>query len=671
MTPPPLPLRRPAPPSFRGWGARLAALLLLLPTAARALDTGEWALRQTFTLESAGLVKFSLSPATLDHARPDLADLRMLDAAGREVPYALVRPGEVQPRPVSPRQFHADLTTDATVLTIETGTTEPLLTVTVATPGTAFVKPVRIERSDDGRAWEPVADGVPVFRQNGAAGLTLDLGQRPAAFLRLTVDDRRSPPVPFTGAVLLAGAAAEAPVEPVAVNITARDELPGETVLTLDLGAAHLPLASLTFVADDPWFTRNLTVAARELRDDTVVERPLTNGTIYRIAVDGLTPAARLVVPTGPGPMPRELIVHIDNGDSPPLAVTTVRGARHPIWLVFNAAAPGTFTLLLGQTHAAAPRYDLPAPAIAYTAIPLTPAALSPPAANPGYHPPEALANLALDGAPFEPKGWLWRKPVVLTSPGAQQLELDLDVLAQARSDLADLRLLVEGRQIPYLVEHTTLARPVPLVPVPANDPTSPRLSRWQLKLPRAGLPLTHLTLTSPTLLFQRHVRLYEIRSDDRGAAFEVTLAAADWQHTPGQPGAALRFTLSDRPQTDALWLQTDNGDNPPLVLAGAQAWNPVVRLLFKAAPDRTPALYYGETETAAPRYDLSLVANQLFNAEKSAARLGPAEALGPTAWSGGFSTSLGGPFFWCALVLVVALLLWTVARLLPKPPAG
>jgi hypothetical protein len=668
MTPLTLPPRRPRPERQR-W-ASLAAALLLVPAAARALDATAWSQRQTFTLAAPGLVKLALPADTLDRARTDLADLRILDAAAREVPYALVRPSAMQPLSVVPQQFRAALTAEATVLTLATGTAQPLLAVTLATPNRAFVKPVRVELSSDGNTWEQVADAVPLFRQNGAEQLTLVLPRRTAAWVRLTVDDRREPAVPFTGATLLAGEARPAATAPVAVRRAAIDELPGETVLTLDLGAAHLPLTALSFTATDPLFTRNFTVTVRELINDTVVERPLARGTIYRIALAGLAPAERLTVPLAITAPTRELMVHLDNGDSPPLAFTAVGAERQPVLLVFNATTPGPHTLLLGQPQATAPRYDLPANAADYDHLPIASVALSPVAANPDYRAPETLASVALEGAPLDPQGWAWRKPIALAAAGVQQLELDLDVLAQARGDFADLRLLHAGHQVPYLLERTSLVRPLPLALVSANDPKQPRLSRWQLRLAHAGLPLARLTLASGTTLFQRHLRLYERLTDERGSVSEITLAAAEWTHTPSRPNSTLTLTLAATPRTDTLWLETDNGDNPPLALSEAQAWHPVIRLLFKAAPDAAPTLYYGQRETNAPRYDLNLVAGQLFTAEKNLARLGIAEELNPRAWPTAFMSRSGGVLFWGALILVVGLLFVVVVRLLPKPPA-
>jgi hypothetical protein len=192
-------------------------------------------------------------------------------------------------------------------------------------------------------------------------------------------------------------------------------------------------------------------------------------------------------------------------------------------------------------------------------------------------------------------------------------------------------------------------------------------VSRWQIKLPRAALPLTHLTLSSATPLFQRHLRVFEKVADDRGNTYERPLASAEWRHTPDDR-RTLTFALNRAPTTDTLFLETDNGDNPPIAIGGVSAAYPVTRLLFKS--DTPPALYYGNPQAMAPRYDLALVAGRILTAEKGVAGLGPEEKLKADGWAqGAFGGGRGSVVFWAVLALVVVVLLGVVAKLLPKPP--
>lgn len=642
----------------------LALGYAVLAAHVHALEPTEWKHRQALKVEAPGIVRVEIPAETLDAARADWGDLRIIDPGGQEVAYTLRRGTRPVVRPIAPKSFRSTLTPDATQLALEIGELADA-EVRLETPAGDFIKSAKIETSADGRTWQLAEAGLPVFRQRGVEQLRIHAGAR---FVRITLDDSRTRPVPFTGAKVLPGNAAETVALPLAAKIARREEFAGETVLTLELEAAHAPLDSLVISTPERLFTRRVSVGVRELRDEAAVERTMANGTVFKIATDEGARGANARVALDFTAPTRELSVHIANDDSPPLAITGVQVSRFEVMAYFDAATAGDYTLLSGHPQAPAPRYDVAGIRLgqATRAIAVTPGPL---AANPGYRAPEALAGTALPGAALDPAPWGYRKPVQFARAGVQQLELDLDVLVHARPGLADLRLVRDGAQIPYLLERPALSRSLDLAVAAADEPKRPRVSRWQIKLPRAALPLGSLTLSSPTALFQRHLRVFENITDDRGNRYERPLASAEWSHTPDDR-RTLTLALNSAPATDALFLETDNGDNPPIALGGVSAAYPVTRLLFKS--DTPPALYYGNPQAMAPRYDLALVARQILAAEKGVAGLGPEEKLKPDGWAqGAFGGGRGGVVFWVVLAMVVIVLLGVVAKLLPKPPGA
>lgn len=666
-----------------------AAILLLLACSTHAATLTQWRHRQPLTVERGGVVSATLPPETLDAAKPDLADLRVLDPAGREVPFLAVRPRRSAVVPVRAGDFRTTLTNSATQILIAGDRDVPLELVTLETPAGGFIKSARVETSADGTEWRTDAADVPIFRQAGAERLTLRCGTGP--FVRITIDDSRSAPVPFTGARFVPQAAALPAAQPLAARVSRREEFAGETVLTIDLGAAHVTLAAITFTTPEPLFTRTVRVTTRELRDEAAIERTLATGTIFRVAFEGATQVSTLEVPLEFDAPARELLVHVDNGDSPPIELTGVALTAWPARIAFNASVPGSFALLSGNPQAVAPRYDVAALAAELGRATLPAVNVGPLTTNPDYRRPETLADTPLLGAAIDPKPWRYRKGVRLAAPGVQQLELDLDVLAHAQPGFADLRLVRDGAQVPYLLERPALSRPIELALRPADDPKRPQISRWQITLPREGLPLTRLALTSTTPLFQRHLRLFEQITDKRGNSYERTLATLDWSRTPGDSRPAV-LTLAHRPATGTLLLETHNGDNPPIALGAATGAHAVTRLLFKtesapvvagresgttratgaSAPSfgRPVELYYGNAQVAAPRYDLALVASQILSAEKGVATLEPEEKAQADGWAAtALAGARGGWLFWGMLALVVIVLLVVVAKLLPKPP--
>jgi hypothetical protein len=644
---------------------RVLGLLLssaFLASASHALEPTEWKNRQTLKVEASGLVSVTLPDETIDAARLDRGDLRLLNPSGQEVAFLLRQGTRPAVHPIRAKSFRSSLTPTTTQLTLETSDS-PVTAVILETPTADFVKSARLETSPDGITWQVSETGAPLFRQRGAEQLRL---LTTARFVRITLDDTRSRPVPFTGALIIPAGSLELPTRPVSTRIARREEFAGETVLTLELAAAHVPLESLQISSSDRLFTRRVNLGVRELRDESAVERTAASGTIFNLAVDNRERTTHGSVALDFSAPSRELTVHILNEDSPPLAISGVLVSRYEVTLTFDATTPGDYTLLSGHAQTSSPRYDLSGIRVGKTAsmFALVPGALTP---NPGYRVPEALAGATPLGATLDPSPWSYRKAVRLTAGGVQQLELDLDVLVHAQPGFADLRLVRDGTQIPYLVERPALSRSLDLTASPMPDPKRPQLSRWEIKLPRPGLPLTKLTLTSATALFQRQLRLFEKITDDRGNSYERPLASAAWSHTPGET-RSLTVALGATPTTDTLLLETDNGDNPAIALGSIAAAYPVTRLLFKT--ESPPTFYYGNREVPAPRYDLALVATQLLAAEKTLATLGPEEKARPEGWSP-TRGQYAGVLFWSVLALVVIALLTIVAKLLPKAPTG
>jgi hypothetical protein len=627
----------------------------------------EWLHEQYFEASAPGLVKLSLPMATLDAARPALEDLRLYDNAGVEVPYLIERPRPVRKVTQAAKSFQVSVNSATTVLTLETGLAQPLNGVTLETPAGTFLKAVQIEGSPDSQHWQTLARGLPIFHQNGGASqlrLAVPAGVWP--WLRLTVDDRRSQPIPFTGARVHAAAVEPVPVDIVSVITASRYENPGQTRVTLNLGAANLDLAALEIDTPEPLFTRSVTLAVPQVSEDTIREQPLAHGVIYRVAVEGQPSSSNLTVPVGTTVRSRELLLLIENQDSPPLPITAVRAERRPVYLVFLARSAGTYHLLTGNSRCAAPNYDLAALGANLKSIAVSPLKPSPVADNPSYHASEVLAGIQDGGSTLDVSAWKYRKPVKANRAGAQRIELDLDVLSHAQPGFADLRLLRDGKQLPYILEATSISRLLTPTVTTASDKKDPTISRWIIKLPRHGLPITRLSCTARTALFQRELTLYEELTDDRGDKYRRSLGSATWVLTPDRTSKQCLLPLNGSPTSDTLVLETHNGDNPAIELEKFQAFYPATRVLFKAQPADELLLYYGNPQATSPRYDLSLVAGQLLAADQAEATAAAEEQL-KESWGEGHRPGQGGFVFWGVLAVVVVVLLIVISRLLPQ----
>jgi hypothetical protein len=646
----------------------LALLAFMYAGAAHAITPNEWRFRQTIEVPASGLIRVSLPNDTLDAARPNLEDIRLLDPAGHEVPYIIDRSLDEPESEIRPRDFQAQIESSMTRLRIETGTDATLRGVSLEAPGTGeFIKPVRIEGSHDGINWQLLVDHEPIFRlAGGATKLQVPLPRSSWPFLRVTIDDSRSAPVAFTGAQLRTGAVSS-PTESMPVSMKSRDENPGVTRLVLTLGATNLTPVALHIETTEPLFARPVTVALARINGDEVTEQPLVSAVVYRMDVNGKT-EARLDIPVDRQVDARELILFIQNGDSPPLGIAAVRGERRVVYLTFPAHEPGRYVMLTGNNQSAAPNYDLAALARDLKAARTTPLTASPVVANPDYQAADALAAVSFAGVKLDVGPWGYRKSLHVTKSGTQEVELDPDVLVHAGRDLADLRLMRDDRQIPFLLEKTSISRSVPLAQTSSNDPAKPNLSRWSLKLPRPGMPITRIVCTVGPGVFQRELRLSEATTDERGADYLINLGSIRVVQTD-QKAHEIGFQLDRPPATEMLSVETDNGDNPAIDLHNFRADYFVTRVIFKSPADSAAPfwLYYGNRDAASPHYDVTLVATELLHAERQTASAGAEEAVKPSTAAGDVLTGSSRYIFWGVLGLVVVGLLGLVARFVPK----
>ena len=647
----------------------LTVVVLALVVRAGPLATAEHRFQQDLTVARPGPVQIDLPIATLDAARSDLADLRLSDPAGSEVPFAIERTEPATPRLCQPESQTDTLEDQAMVFVLKTGTDDLITELEIDAGQQSFLTRALLEASDDGRGWRLLGRNLPLYDRGGqlrALRLNLPPGRYP--YLRLTLDRLNGRQVVLRRISLVTQPAQVGELESVAVRAVAREESAGETRLTLALPGANLHLAALQLTTPEPVFNRSIRIFYRAFEGDAIREVVVARQTIARPGrpePPGAGPLALSVERVVPS---RELVLAVENGDSPPLALPEIAAGRRPVWVVFYAPAAGRYTLHLGNPQATAPRYDVGALATDPSAAPVEPGPLRP---NPDFHPGEPLPEIPMLGTLLDTGPWASRKAVQIRSGGVQQLELDPAVLGRARHDFADLRLISDGRQVPYVIEGTSLTRSLGIAAVSAPDPKRPHLSRWRLTLPQPRLPVTRITAAVSSPLFRRTLQLYEETEDDRGYTSRRFLGESDWSRTPGERAGTFALSLNATPETDTLCLETDNGDNPPINLGNVTASYPVTRLLFKAAGDTPLFLYYDSSQAMAPHYDLSLVGSQLLAADHFTPDLGPEEKLKAQSFAGTVALAgRGRILFWSMLGLVVIVLLAVIARLLPKTPA-
>jgi len=645
------------------------ALLLQAAHAADYAGWSRWKHTQTVQLPpSQGLVRIELPATTLGLIQVSCADLRLVSSQGREIPWALELPAV-------PRHFVRDVSAPSVAL--RDGSTELSLEcpadfgllegIELVSPQARFNKPVRILTSQDGRDWALLADAIPLSKVAGR-GLEAYLALPRAAasrFLRLQIDDARSEAIQIDRVRFHFREEENAVATPADCTLAAPTQEGTETRWPVDFGTPGLHLSSLRLSIKDPVFRRHVRLVRRLFSGERIEEQLLAEGFVEnrpdRSQLD-LTVERR--IPSA------QLILVIENGDNPPLDLKAVTATARPVRLVFVAPEDGKCRLFAGARRVALPQYDIASMVTDFRHLPMSEAHFGSIETNPAYVAEDTGPEFPMLGQALDTRGWRARKPVQISRAGIQSLELDPEVLAHAGSNLQDLRLLRGGQQVPYVLENCAYLRRITLNVKEVVQEHPKGNTRWQIQLPYAGLPLRQLTLLSSTPVFERSLRLFELRHDNQGGSYQCQLGQGVWRQHP-QADAAYALPVPDRPQGALLQLETYDGDNLPIVLERAEALCPRYRLHFKAKDAEMLYLYYGNTSAAEPSYDLALVGPELLADDSISAQLGPEEnSSNQSPERSGLGSYLrSGWLFWCSIGLVVIGLLWVLVRFLPKPP--
>ncbi len=632
------------------------------------------------TVEGEGLAALSLPLDVISSCRPDLSDVRLVDGEGREVPY-LVDSG-VAPERSLERLERLQLEVLEVARSTETSDTAPHVRretlrlripdearsgaweLVLETGSAAFVRRVEVsELPSDDR--EPRSSAGSVFRlpASGLENLSVALGPLEGEKLLVDISGQEefwlSPtPVLLRSTELAGRARLRAPLA-----ILERSEHDGRTRLILERPRG-LVADRLVVETSTATFRR-----AVQVHD----EGPGGEGRIGSgewIRVEAFSPAEQLEVDLARAAGDR-LRVEIENGDSPPLEGLTIHAEVRQPALVFSAAA-GAERLLFGGGRAHRPAYDL---ARLSPRLPaggseadlalrlrdrerLATVALGPLAPNPDFDPQPALAFAMAPGARLDPAGYSHRQ-VIDAEPSAEGLNrvaLDVALLAHARTDLADLRVVdAFGLQRPFLLERPGTLERWSLGP--EDRVTEGGSTSYELTLPVRPLPVEGLTLSTPEPFFDRDYKVFGAVDEDEEVVATGRLARQLGDVAPVTvPLPARRWA--------SLRLEVEDGDNPPLALEQVEGSARLPALYFPAPPGRYHLLA-GQADSAAPRYELERVREVVLAVSAGSAESAAVEPnpdYSPKRWgSGDFAQTA---LLWAAIAAAVLSLAWMTVRL-------
>ncbi|HYJ85444.1 MAG TPA: DUF3999 family protein [Pyrinomonadaceae bacterium] len=373
------------------------AVCALVISAFAQTATSPWAFFVEISsgAEAPGLYDVTVPLEVMDKSRQDLADLRLYDARGKEVPYAVRIRSEVDDRLVIGGSLfnQAKIGLTASEASVDLGEDRGEHNeVEIETAGTNFRRRVAVEGGDTGTDWKTLQTGALIFGfESQNKTVQSDRVSYPTSryrYLRVKVfadelTDKEPPTITNVSAVKAVRAKGELTTWD--ANVPAyqllRNQGAPSSAWNIDLGA-RVPCDRLILDVDDPSFSRAFQIEAGE---DPQSLRLVASGELTR----RIGERAPLVIHFDQEENVRKLRLLIRDYSNQTLTITAIKGgapARQAVFELKEVPAQ-PLRLFFGNPNATAPHYDfekeLP------TRLSITPVRIGvgPAANNPDYKP--------------------------------------------------------------------------------------------------------------------------------------------------------------------------------------------------------------------------------------------------------------------------------------------
>jgi hypothetical protein len=327
------------------------------------------------------------------------------------------------------------------------------------------------------------------------------------------------------------------------------------------------------------------------------------------------------------------LRVEIEDADSPALAALSILAVVTQPSLLFSlprtSGDPGLL-LRFGGGRAHGPSYDMEGLRAALDrgsrgllgdpSRRLVPEArLGEVRPNPAFDPAPALGFAMRPGPVVEARGYTHRMSLRAprSAEGAVRLRLSPEVLAAARADLGDVRVVdASGRQWPFLLEEGA-AREEVLFKIEGPRRESGK-SRFELKPPASPIALRSIFLNIKADYLDRPYQVVGERANGRSDL----LGAGTLSRRPGSQGSWLEVVFA-KTRAESFALIVDDGDDAPIDLQGAKA-EVLVPDLFLAAPEGDYTLLVGQAAAPPARYELARARDLVLSVGAAKVEAGP-----------------------------------------------
>jgi len=346
-------------------GAALGVSLLAadLPGAWRS-----WRYTRAIEEASGGALNYlTLDRWVFSHSENRLADLRVIDDEGKEIPYAVRSQITRPPEPVklvSAVRENSFVPKEFTQVVVDLGAKTGFHNnLRVRTPETDFINWVEVAASDDAHVWRIVNARAPISRfskENLEGNQTVRYSENNARYLRVRIQETQHP-FQVTDIEVFSSAAANNDAvgenEIQVVHALAPDENSSDSLTrwTMDFVGGHIPISRFTFETSQPEFYR----AVRILTSSDGKEWHFVGGgEIHRYVFNGVSQES-LGVPGSEDWEPRHWRVEVLNANDAPLSDVRLYVLMAKRFVLFHGVAGRSYRMVYGNSRATAPDYDL------------------------------------------------------------------------------------------------------------------------------------------------------------------------------------------------------------------------------------------------------------------------------------------------------------------------
>jgi len=363
----------------------IVVLLLLLASSVFAIDLTKWKYQAEVTIDSGTdkYCKLTLTPDIYNAARLDLADIRILDDNGGQVPYVLAKPKDItQSVKYSPAIINRSTgENNAAMVTLDFGKQVVKNRIEVQTGGNNFRRSVRVEGSNDNIEFFTVVETAYVFAITPRRRFSrIDLPANDYRYVRISVapmaEETESPVIENVLASKYESKLAQRQPVKMSQLQHSEDEKTKSSIYIYDLAYRQLPITEIELEVADNAFYRYVTLEGRDtttrkvridsednrqrFREVEVEWKRIIGETIYRYPGVSGKKCEKLTLSISPGtPVYKFLRLTISNYDDRPITLSSTSAQMIAHNIVFESQDGVAPVLYVGSQSAGMPRYDL------------------------------------------------------------------------------------------------------------------------------------------------------------------------------------------------------------------------------------------------------------------------------------------------------------------------